>query len=313
MEQKTSPELANPEQPPDYRQKLKFEFEQRNLQLSPETLEVCSEQLQYLHNVYARYRYHNDVHSFEDIERGFILLDAIGKHIPVTQKDYALLTIIASYHDNKIHDDELMGMCAEEESAMTALGAMTAMKEYDSEDYARVTSGIMVTRATYNSDGVHQPELCTNSRDLLRFVIAFADVGAILIEGKGRLTKDVTNLALEQHAHQDNPSPVAVRQTIDSLLKMQPAFINERLSDLNRAIPHYFGTYGIEAEEKIRDEMYALFDANLRQLQPILKAISMKPATTRRLISDQIHDSDIENPAIIQQKLSNIVDKIADV
>ena len=312
MEQKTSPELANPEPPPDYRQKLEFEFEKRRLHISPETLEICSEQLQYLDNVYAaRYLYHNGAHSFDDTERGLILLDRIGKHIPIAPKDYALLTLITTYHDDKIHDDQLTGRCAEEESAITAIGAMASLTEYDSTDCVRVKSGIMVSRATYDSSGVHQPELLADDRDVLRFVTALADIGAILMEGKDRMVKDVTNLALEQYARQDNPMPMAVLNTLDSLLKMQSRFINERLHDLDQAIPHYFGSYGSEIEEAIRNEIHSLIDTNLQELRPILRAIDTKQATISRLIHEKIDRSDIQSPDILQQKISGIIDEVS--
>lgn len=313
MEKKTTKEFADTEQPPDYYQKIAVEFTSRNLEISPEILRCCADQLQYFRNVYREYTYHNDVHSFGDFERGSVLLDHIKNHLPeiVDAHTYEILALSCVYHDDKIFDDSLTGLTAEEESVLAAVEGISDMDILDSNDAARISSGILVTKVSYDEQGVHQTELIGNSKDIVRFVMAFADIGAVLMRGQDQMINDVVDLAVEQYRRVDKHRSITVADEITNFLRMQPSFVDERLHDLERSVQYYFEEYGEDKVEVLAKSFDDLVKPNAMELHAVFEKMDHNYNFITRQLYDALSTLELQakipDTSSIKQKLTKII------
>lgn len=314
MRKKTTPEFISPEQPPDYHQKLTGLLHDLEVEL-PDTMRArIGDELLTLNQEYGTpntpgyHAYHNDEHGFSDLHYTFLLLGIIARHINIPPKTFELAGYAAVTHDRFVLPED--GMSGEERSALYAI--RTLEDAYISPDYAEMTETILVTTAAFDKDGVHQPRLLHGSRHPATFALAIADVGAILFEGPDRMIKDVVNLALEQHHHSDESlSALAFADRLNTILTMQPQFVQERIKDLDDAVPYYFDQYGMRIATAISEEINQQIEPHMQDVRLLLQIIenysSRIYSDLRYTLTTKDLTNDLHSSLIVQQKLKHIV------
>lgn len=233
-----------------------------------------------LHDVDMRYGpfsrnpmpHHNAEHSLDVAGRVVRLTNLLWDFIPQRyQKDiFALGMHAASGHDY----EQSKGPGKNERASAKYVRNTIINRGYQSQlgqkYFQRVGAGIMATEVEFVGDKIIQPNLRKGEADPLRFIVAFADINAIAMEGPNRMIRDATNLYFERSAHPK------VDHYLD-MLASQVKFLRRRLNDwqIEGDIEYYFSAH----QDEVYDVMYREFHDNIVQSSEIAGQIAENEAT----------------------------------
>jgi hypothetical protein len=277
-----------------------------------------------LHDVELRYGessdnslpQHNAEHALDVAGRAIELTNLVYEFIPEKYQDniYELALLVGVSHDW----EQLLASGNERASADYLIGLIekTDDEEINNEWFkARAENGVMATEYEINDDGIinqfnlgrGKPE-DGEEPDPLEFIVAFADINGIAMEGESRMSEDVAGLYIERCQKKgENPSEEGLRGFID----YQPTFIKSQLDDehMKPIIAHYFHHLEPEDEEKENPVYEALknkYNPNIRNSYKKAWKLRNTPELIKGF-GEVVHRADVLG---ISDKLGGIVDRI---
>lgn len=196
--------------------------------------------------------YHNDEHALKVIRRAWRLWEIIRTELPgrFDEKGFELLLIAGAGHDIVWNSDTPDGEDEQESAEVVAKHMRDA--GYEEEDILRVTSAILATTVERAEDGtIIQSKIREGNKDLLKFVLATADVDGIAMEGAPTMLGDAFNLFLESIINKPGNTSSRLK-TLYGFLKYQTKYLQDREKARPGDLRHYFS----KEEIAIINEVY---------------------------------------------------------
>jgi hypothetical protein len=277
-----------------------------------------------LHDVELRYGessdnslpQHNAEHALDVAGRAIELTNLVYEFIPEKYREniYELALLVGVAHDW----EQLLDSGNEQASANYLIGLIekTDDEEINNEWFkARAENGVMATEFEINDDGIinqfnlgrGKPEE-GEEPDPLEFIVAFADINGIAMEGESRMSEDVAGLYIERcQKKAEQPSEEGLREFID----YQPTFIKSQLDDehMKPIIAYYFSHLEPKDESKENPVYEALknkYNPNIRKSYKKAWKLRNTPELLKGF-GEVVHRADVLG---ISDKLGGIIDRI---
>ena len=217
--------------------------------------------------------HHNVPHALDVMRRGIRLANILQPYIDEKyREDLSDLIIVGgAYHDYE--QSEGFGV-NEKESADASLRAIDESPEKPWRDIerfkARAHLGIMATEIAIKPNGeIVQVNLCNGGSDPLKYIMAFADINGIAMEGAERMLEDCANLCKERYGDVFN------EQVLSEFLETQPFFLRTRLHE--RRIKADLAYYFLDDMPVIYDELTKAFGGNAAEASIYAKLLKSDP------------------------------------
>ncbi len=210
--------------------------------------------------------YHDGEHPMNIVARVWRLIKIIETVIPdrFDSDMYELGMIASAGHDVKNESGLPVG--DNERGSAERTGVLMREAGYEEEQITRVQDGIIATTVGRNEDGaIIQTFIRTGSKDLLKFVLAEADINGIIMEGVSTMVRDATNLYLEINHFSLNDFFNEPTRVV-TFLRTQAGFLSDRLAVMDEDLSYYLsdeekalisGVYDQEFRGHARDALAA--------------------------------------------------------
>lgn len=228
--------------------------------------------------------YHNAYHGVDVVRRGFRLIGILNDYIADKyRQDLPDLVLLGgAFHD--IVQRKASGV-NEQESANIA--AERTRVSYDAVDDVerfidRLQLGILATEVeiTHPESEIIQKRLPNGRPDPLKYIMAFADINGIAMDGPERMIRDCVHLC-----HEIFGKDVTGEQIGDFLLS-QTRFLRTRLND--RRVRSDLMYYFLDAEPEVYGLMRQAFEANIMAAANHAKFIEDNPGVFTVLANELI-------------------------
>lgn len=215
--------------------------------------------------------YHNADHSVDVCRRAVRLTNILYPYIKPEYREniYDLAIIAGATHDS----EQLLGPGLNErasaEDAAARVAALGNVAINTQLFKRRLTRGIMATVVDRKPSGeLVQTNLQRNAPDPIKFIMAFADINGIAMEGDKRMVRDATHLC---HEFITDPT---TEQLYDFLIS-QAGFLRERLND--GRIKSDLGYYFPDQVEPVYKDMRKAFHKNIISAYGLAKMLGQTP------------------------------------
>lgn len=247
--------------------------------LEPETIPITAEFLEEIHRDYGpgsahRRIFHDAPHSIGSARRNVRLINIFWPYMEPAHQEgiFDLGMLIGTGHDL----EQLLGPGANEQAS-----AYRSIEKVEAADgtlntpifKGRLALGNLATTAENQDGKIVQVNLLRGSRDPIKIIAAYGDIGGIPMEGPERLWEDGTSLYYEQtEVAGEEPT---VEGLYDFLTTGQTAFMRDQLNDrqIMAAIARYFPG---RADEVYRDA-WELFHDNIDSAASLAEALGERP------------------------------------
>lgn len=248
----------------EYRDKI-IELIPKDIEVSNRCINICAETLETINESYGpnatqkQLKYHNAEHSLNVIRRSFDLSQALQEVFPeqIAPYDYELIILAASFHDLfQLEEDK----GANERRSVKALQTAMFDADYSWDDINRASQAAIATTVSRDkADKIDQYMLHQGSDDIIKFVLATADINGIAMEGSLQMIQDATNLYVEISGDNDLKNVRGLAEFLSS----QASFLRERLDCLDNDIAYYFAN---EDRIKAKQVMQDIFEPSQKAL-----------------------------------------------
>lgn len=196
--------------------------------------------------------FHNVPHSLDVMDRTVRLLNLLYEFIPAEYKPriYDLGIKVSAAHDV----EQSLGPGANEQASVAYM--INQIEETGSNPIntrwhkSRAELGSLATQVAFADNGeIVQVNLGEGEPDPFAFIVAFADINGIAMDGDRRMIRDATNLCFELNG--GNPGV----EKIYEFLLTQAVFLKSRLNDhqMKPLIEYYFPERAGEVYEAMHD------------------------------------------------------------
>lgn len=304
--------------------------------ITEEMLETGLGMLQLVYEKYGNpasesYRpYHNDVHALNVLARSWKLLSLHRQKFPEKFKDsdYALIMFAALGHDLIQGVGDEPGKDEEQSAALTC--EFMNQVGFSGEDCERTKEIIKATIVTRENGTITQTNIREGSKDILKLILATADINSIAMEGTPALVNDVFDLILETGNHGQrmtvakmfaeaqkpkvpkNDKEYAYNKVVNFFM-YQAEFLLSRLNALKGDFAHYYE--GKEVEDI--DHLYEnTFTNATREALGVAKTLHRFPNVAELVIREaaktavEFPGTDAEKLAIAKQTLTELLYRI---
>lgn len=301
--------------------------------ITEEIFEAGLGMLQLAHEKYGdpkgeTYRaYHDDRHALNVLARSWKLLSLHRKKFPekFEDSDYALSMFAALGHDLVQGTGGDKGEDEHQSAALTR----EFMKRIGFSDNAcdRVTEIICATIVNRENGTIIQTNIREGKKDILKLILATADINSVAMEGTPALVNDVFNLLLETG---NNGQGISVEEMlikaqepkvpiddntykyndVVTFFRNQATFLEDRLNALKGDFAYYYEGKEIKEIDAIYEETFtgatreALGVVRMLDRHPNLAELAIRTAATTALAC---HGTDTEKLAIAKQTLTSLL------
>ena len=209
---------------------------------------------------------HNDRHALAVMQRSLKLWTLLSSVLPErfdSTDDIGLLAIAAVGHDIIWRKGEEMGVVEAESGIETA--RIMQKYGYSEEEVLRVVDAIMATVVSMDNDNrIIQLYLRTGSKDILRYILAVADINGIAMEGKESMYNEA--FALYQEDTTTTIKSVLFNPgKLINLLKYQHKFLMDRYKERDDDIEYFFGEDAGTVKDLFDEVFSSTFQEALRE------------------------------------------------
>lgn len=245
---------------------------------------------------------HNATHSLDVPRRAVHLTNHLH---PFIEEKYRPQIFSLGMHIGSVHDRfQGKGLPGQNERASADYG-VKCVRERGYEEVLgdwyieRFCEGVMVT--SYRIDkfgGVEQYNLRVGKPDPIKFIMAFADINGIAMEGPERMIMDATNIYCERTK---NPSVLGYLEWIEN----QAKFLSSRVNDprIKQDIEYYFPDH----QDEVYEVMHEQFHENIVSAHSLAKVIPNIKGV-EAVVSEFIHHG--FNPMTVGSKAVELQSKL---
>ena len=281
------------------------------------TIALHDVELRYGENSDAPLPQHNAEHALDVAGRAIDLTNLIYEFIPEKYQDkiYELALLIGVSHDW----EQLLGNGLNETASAEYLIELIEKsndKEINNDWFkGRAYRGVMATEFEIDEEGIiNQVNLGRGEPepdevpDPLEFIIAFADINGIAMEGEGRMSDDVARLFIEK-CQQEDKKPT--EEGLKGFVNYQPKFIKSQLDDerMKPIIAHYFSHLEPANQEKnnpVYKAMRKKYNPNIRKAYKKAWRLHNKPELLKGM-GGLVESADVLG---LSSKLGDIIKRI---
>lgn len=228
--------------------------------------------------------HHSAQHGVDVMRRGLHLTRILAPYIAdeYMQDLPDLVVMCGSWHDYEQQKGPHNNEVASSEGLRAVIDNSSEKPWKDVELVKkRAHEGVMATEVAHQKSGeIVQVNLPNGEADPLKYIMAFADINGIAMEGEERMITDSTNLCKEIYG------PNLNEQTLSDFLAMQKKFLDSRLND--RRIKSDLTYYFLDDMEKIYKVLREEFEGKASEATILARLMRYNPKILRRAASQII-------------------------
>lgn len=201
--------------------------------------------------------YHNTEHDFYVLRRAWDVWGALRNRMPdkFDTNGFKLLLFSVCGHDLFLGNEAKEGSDERRSGKFTMRRMLAA--GYAPEEGQRVREAIDTTAVKRDEKGrITQYNIRQGSKDPLKFVLAYADINGVPMEGIPTMIRDALNLYMESSGTSLKELSHNPKKAL-GLMLTQADFVQDRLDDMDGDIAHYFDGKEREMVKEVLDEKYS--------------------------------------------------------
>lgn len=253
------------------------------------TIALHDVELRYGENSESPLPRHNADHGLDVAERAIDLVNLLFEYIPDEYKDniYELALLVSVSHDW----EQLLGNGENEAASaeyLIKLIEKTSDEKINNDRFKeRSSGGVFATEFAIDTKGViNQVNLLEGEADPLKFVVAFADINGMAMEGEELMPEELAKLFFEQSVQKgEEPSQESLQRLVD----YQESFIRSQLNDyrmkayIARYFPHLEPAENSGEDNPVYTKMHEAYNPNIKNIYEIAKWLRGNPTAIKGL------------------------------